>query len=114
MMMTLNIAKEFATVVGARTRDESDFSGEEFREELLIPRFEQARRKGTKLLVIFAGMKNYPTSFLEESFGGLARKFSVEEVLKVLRLGEAPSTAPYLINDVRRYICQERPTPRVN
>ena len=36
---------------------------------------------GTKIEIDLDGVYGYPTSFLEEAFGGLARKHSVQDVL---------------------------------
>ena len=44
----------------------------------------------------------YATSFLEEAFGGLARLYTPEKVLKVLEFKS--NEEPYLISDVTRYI----------
>ena len=44
------------------------------REDLLIPRFDEARRRYRTLLVDLRGVEfGYPIGFLEEAFGGLAR-----------------------------------------
>ena len=47
--MILNICKEFSETPGARYKNEGDFSGEEFRETLLLPRFLDAQEKKDKL-----------------------------------------------------------------
>ena len=100
--MTLKIAEEFSDVPGPRARNEGHYSAEEFRQELLQPRFEQAEEAGQRLLVDLDGGSGYATSFLEEAFGGLARTFTPERVLKVLEFKSEEE--PYLRSDVVRYI----------
>ena len=100
--MILKIADEFSDVPGPRFKNEGDYSGEEFRERLLKPRFDQAEASGEKLLVDLDGGFGYATSFLEEAFGGLARQYSPETVLEVLEFKSEDE--PYLSSDIVRYI----------
>ena len=44
----------------------------------------KAKEKGEKLTINMDGGYGYPTSFLEEAFGGLARKYDPNEVLQML------------------------------
>ena len=98
----LNILKDFTLTPGPRFRQEGPFSGEEFREEYLVPKFEEARRDKTKLLIDLDGPAGYATSFLEESFGGLARVYSSEEVLETLEFKSEDDV--YLKDDIISYI----------
>lgn len=100
--MTLKIAEEFSKMPGPRFRKEGSFSAEQFREELLQPKFDQAEQAGQRLLVDLDGGFGYATSFLEEAFGGLARTYSPEKVLKVLDFKS--DEEPYLCSDIVRYI----------
>lgn len=100
--MILKIAEEFSDVPGPRSRKEGDYSGEEFREQLLKPKFKQAEASKEKLLVDLDGGFGYATSFLEEAFGGLARQYSPETVLEVLEFKSEDE--PYLSSDIVRYI----------
>ena len=100
--MKLHIATEFSDVPGPRFRQEGDWSGEEFRDELLNPKFQEAEKTGDRLIIDLDGGCGYATSFLEEAFGGLARIYSPERVLKVLEFKSTEE--PYLIEDVRDYI----------
>ena len=109
--MTLNIAKEFSEVPGPRFRGEGSFSGEEFRDELLEPKLDEAERDNKKLLVDLDGGCGYATSFLEEAFGGLARKCSPERVLNVLEFKSEDE--PYLISDIKKYIREAQTGARV-
>lgn len=69
----LKIATDFSTTPGARYKEEGDFSGEEFREDVLYPKFKEAQDKGCRLIINLDGTAGLGTSFLEESFGGLLR-----------------------------------------
>ena len=98
----LQIAAEYTDTPGPRFVREGEHSGEEFREKILEPRFLQAMESKSKLLVDLDGGYGYATSFLEEAFGGLARKYSVEQVLAVLEFKS--DEEPYLIDSIRKYI----------
>jgi len=69
----LKIAVAFTKTPGPRYRSEGEFSGEQFRAEILLPRILNAIKKGLKLIVDLDGTHGYGLSFLEESFGGLIR-----------------------------------------
>lgn len=100
--MILSIAKEFSETPGPRSRSEGDFSGEQFLEDVLAPRFEKARADGTRLKIDLDGTEGYATSFLEAAFGGLAREFGVREVLSVLEFKS--DDEPYLVQEITTYI----------
>jgi hypothetical protein len=59
-----------------------------------------------RLLVDLDGTEGYATSFLEASFGGLARRFEPAEVLSILQLKSEDE--PYLIQEIQRYISEAR------
>ena len=71
--MIIRIANEFSETPGPRSRDEGDYSGQQFLEEILKPKFEEAKKTKQKLIVDLDGTYGYATSFLESVFGGLAR-----------------------------------------
>lgn len=100
--MELNIAREFTDIPGPRKRSEGPFSGEEFLQDLLRPRFVAAREAGAKLAVKLDGAAGYPTSFLEEAFGGLAREFGSAEVQRVIEV--ICNEEPYLKDQVWKYV----------
>lgn len=102
-MITINVAKEFTDAPGARYRCEGDFSGEEFREDFLEPRFFQAVNEGKKLFIDLDGGYGYATSFLEETFGGLARKYKdKDKILSTIVLKS--DDEPGLIDDIIEYV----------
>lgn len=98
----LRIASDFTPSPGPRTRAEGKNSAEEFLEKLLLPRFEEASAKGDVLVVDLDGAYGYATSFLEEAFGGLARKKGADLVLKHLEI--ISREEPYLKDDINTYV----------
>jgi hypothetical protein len=104
--INLCIAKDFSDTPGPRTREEGDFSGEQFLAEFLLPRYQEALSKGTLLNVDLDGTEGYATSFLEAAFGELARKYEPTEVLKVIVFKSEDE--PYLIEEVTKYITEAR------
>lgn len=100
--MTIIISKDFTETPGARYRHEGSFSGEEFREDILIPKFKQVQENNEKLLIDLDGGYGYPTSFLEEAFGGLSRVFGSKKVLEVLSFKSEDE--PSLIATIENYI----------
>ena len=102
-MTEINIAREFSTVPGPRFRDEGPHSGQAFRDDLLLPRFKQASAAGEQLVVYLDGVKfGYPTSFLEESFGGLARAVGIDAARQGLSL--VANDEPLLVREIEGYI----------
>lgn len=104
--MIIHIATDFTETPGARYRLEGDYSGEEFREAILEPKFLEARGAGEKLTIDLDGGYGYPTSFLEEAFGGLARKYGASSVSAVLVF--ISRDEPSLIDEIREYIVSQR------
>lgn len=104
--MQISVAREFSDTPGPRSRDEGDFSGEQFLEELLKPRYVEARATGAKLLVDLDGTEGYATSFLEAAFGGLARQYESQGILSVLEF--KCDDEPYLKEEITKYIKEAR------
>ncbi len=100
-MQVYRIAKEYTDAPGGRFQKDGNYSGEEFREIVLIPMLEKIPL-GEKLLIDFDGAFGYPKSFLEESFGGLARKYTSKLVLE--KLDFKSDDEPDVVKRVLRYI----------
>lgn len=83
-MLEINISKEYTETPGGRYKEDGAFSGEEFRETMLVERYLAARDQKTKLKIILDGGYGYPSSFLEEAFGGLSRTYGKESVKETL------------------------------
>jgi hypothetical protein len=101
MTKTIFVARDFSETPGGRLRKGGPHSGEEFREKILEPAF-LALSEGDKLLIDFDGGFGYPISFLEEAFGGLARKHGAEKVAKSLIFKS--DEQPAVITRVQGYI----------
>ena len=102
--ITINIANEFCETPGAREIEEGSFSGQDFLQRKLKPKFEEALQKKVKLIIDLDNTEGYATSFLEEAFGGLARLFSPEVVLTTLIF--KCFDEPLLDDEIRMYITE--------
>lgn len=107
MKNKIKISKIFSETLGGRYIADGPASGEEFRDKHLRPKFESLKKK-EKLLIDFDGTYGYPTSFLEEAFGGLARILGVEAVLNKLEFKS--DEEPSLIEEVIGYIKNAKKT----
>ena len=76
------IATDFTTTPGARYRKDGDFSGEEFLEDMLLPKFEKAVSDGYILWIDLDKVWGYPSSFVSGSFGKLSVAKGADSVLK--------------------------------
>ncbi|MBV5277473.1 MAG: STAS-like domain-containing protein [Campylobacteraceae bacterium] len=97
-MKSISIADDFSEAPGARYYEDGPFSGQEFREKILNPAFEN----NDKIKILLDGTEGYATSFLEESFGGLSRIFGKEDVLK--KISFISLEDPTLIDEIIQYI----------
>jgi hypothetical protein len=78
------IASDFTTTPGARYRKDGEFSGEEFLEVILLPRFEKAVNGGYIIEIDLDRVWGYPSSFVSGSFGKLSVSKGSDLVLKHL------------------------------
>jgi hypothetical protein len=69
----ISVRSDFSPYPGGRFRADGDFSGEEFREQVLLPALRDALNKGSRVEVLLDGVAGYASSFLEEAFGGTVR-----------------------------------------
>ena len=102
----IKISRDFSQTPGPRSRDEGDFSGKEFLETILRPKFEEALDTTTRLRIDLDGTDGYATSFLESAFGGLSRCFkdrlSSNQILD--NISFISIEEPYLIEEIKEYI----------
>lgn len=96
--------KDFSITPGSRYRDEGEkaHSGQQFREDKLEPIFDNQENKDSIIIINLDGTIGYGTSWLEEVFGGLARKYGSDYILKRIKL--ISNEEPYLIEDINEYI----------
>lgn len=83
-MIKINIARDFSDVLGGRYYTDGKYSGEEFYDTILETKFKDAKSLNTKLEVDLDGTFGYPSSFIDQSFGELGRKYGSKEVLDTL------------------------------
>lgn len=81
---TINIATEFSDKLGGRWIKVGPFSGELFYNTILKKRYEDASKENENLHIYLDGTKGYGSSFLDQSFGELARQFGVDNVKKTI------------------------------
>lgn len=93
----LKIAEDFSKTPGSHNRSTGLFSGEEFFEKVLEPKYKAAREADTYLIVDLDGTAGYANSFLAYSFGKLEMKYpGARQFIMFISLEE-----PYLVNDIR-------------
>lgn len=99
----LSIAKDFSKTPGVRFPSEGNYSGEEFRENILIPKLNKALENHQKLLVDLDGTSGLGPSFLEESFGGLIRQgYNLKDLLNTIQFKS--DEVAYYKDDVITYM----------
>lgn len=84
MKSVIVICEDFSTHPAGRYESDGPFSGEKFRKEHLV----QKLRTSDHVKVVLDGTRGYPSSFLEEAFGGLVRSegFSLTQLRKELQI----------------------------
>ena len=100
-MITINIATDYTKTPGGRFISEGEYSGQDFREKVLKPKFLQALENNDQLTVILDGGYGYATSFLEEAFGGLAREMRNSKIKDIIIIS---AQEPQLISKIQQYI----------
>ncbi len=80
MAKLVNIAKDYSRTLGGRWIRLGEYSGEDFFKTILEPQYLQAKKENTKLVIELDGTTGYPSSFLDQSFGELARKYGKDSV----------------------------------
>lgn len=101
MTIRINISEEFSQTPGARHITDGDFSGEEFFNTILEPAYLKLA-EGEILEINLDGTDGFATSFLDEAFGGLARKYGKHQILKSIRF--ISDEEPYLIEELISYM----------
>lgn len=85
MSIVISVAEQYSRSPAGRLRTDGPFSGERFREELLLPALQTT---GEVIEVDLTGALGFGSSFLEEAFGGLVRNgyYSAEQLRARLRI----------------------------
>lgn len=102
--MNINICKDYTDTPGGRYIIQGEFSGEDFRNKILKPKYIEAIDNGEKLKIDLDGGYGYGSSFLEEAFGGLIRELdkNYKQALDVIEIKS--DDEPSLIDDISKYI----------
>lgn len=104
-MVQIDIAKQYTKTPGGRYSKEGKFSGEDFRNSILIPRYLEAFENNQILRIKLDGGYGYGSSFLEEAFGGLVRSLHEKGiVVDPKRIELISDEEPQLIEDIYDYI----------
>lgn len=98
MIKNINVAKDFSPYPAGRYKSDGPWSGEKFRDEILLP----VITNHTQAIIDLDGTRGYGSSFLEEAFGGLVRKGYSHEKVKALLKFKASDKS--LIEEVISYI----------
>jgi hypothetical protein len=101
VIKTLNVARDFSTEPGARYTLSGPYSAEEFLNTVLEPYYESLF-EDELLEINLDGTIGYAYSFLDEAFGGLARRHGKENILK--KLVFVSDEEPYLIDEIKEII----------
>ncbi|WP_309091736.1 STAS-like domain-containing protein [Phenylobacterium sp.] len=99
MSKVIRLASDFTRFPFGRYRSQGGFSGEAFRDDVLLPLL----RNGERIVVDLDGTSGLSPSFLEEAFGGLVRAgFSPDEVIERVQISSDED--PSYIDEVRGYV----------
>ena len=97
---TIDVANDFTPRPFGRYRaDNKERSAEVFREDILVP----AIRRHGHVTVDLSGSNYYGSSFLEEVFGGLVRKYFTKDELDA-KLEVVHRKLPSVVVEVHQYI----------
>jgi len=99
-IIEIKFANVFSETPGGRYRKEGPNSGQAFREDIIEPYLDN--NPNIKIKIDFDGTYGFAFSFLEEVFGGLARKYGKERILSAIEI--ICTAEPYLIFDIEEYI----------
>jgi hypothetical protein len=102
--IVINVAKDFTDSPGCRYPDESDFSGEWFRESLLFPKFKEAVLSDKILVINLDGCFGYACAFLDEAFGGLIRVHDVSLKVILYKIEIITLEEPGLEEEIMEYL----------
>lgn len=105
-MKTIKIAAEFSSTPLGRFPADSEFSGERFREELLVP----ALKAHDQVEVDLDDAEGFGSSFLEEAFGGLVREghFDKQTLKQRLKITTTNPDFQFYVERIWKYIKSAR------
>lgn len=95
-MKRIEVAKDFSRFPAGPRRTDGKFSGEAFREDVLIPALKQGPAE-----VVLDGTLGYASNWLEEAFGGLRNDFTLTEL--EAKLSIVSESDPSLVSETWLY-----------
>ncbi|KIC89142.1 hypothetical protein HY58_18485 [Flavihumibacter sp. ZG627] len=100
------MSDDFGDTPGARYKRDGKFSGEEFLEKLLEPKFIKAMNENYILLIDLDRVWGYPSSFVSGSFGKLSISYGSDKVLKHIKFksDENPIRLERIIHEIKQPI----------
>jgi len=104
--MNISIAHDFSDTPGGRTYKDGPYSGEKFRQEILKPALEQARETRSAVQVDLDEAEGFPSSFLEEAFGGLVRRgdYSAPDLHVLMKFNYTEPGLDSYVSEIWAYI----------
>lgn len=105
----INIAEVYTKFPGGRYPQDGKGNGTDFRERFLVP----VLKAHGKALIVLDGAVGYPSSFLDEAFGGLVRSrgFSADQVLSAFEFkAEKPGFSRF-VSLIKEYVRAAKPEP---
>lgn len=97
--LRLNVAREFSRFPAGRFRSDGPWSGQKFREDVLVP----ALKEHVPVDIELDGTAGYGSSFLEEAFGGAVRELRLSRA-EADRLIQLRSDDSSLLEEIKLYI----------
>lgn len=103
----ITIATDYSRYPGPRYEKDGPYSGEKFRDSLLLPKLREAITSGHRVFVVLDGVAGYGSSFLEESFGGLIRSGLLPADLRThLSIVAKTSRFQHHLQSAQKYIAE--------
>ena len=105
-MATLNIGQDFSIDPSGRFYTDGEGSGEEFREEHLLPALEKLAPGETLSVVLDDEVEGYGSSFLVESFAGLVKYgyYETKDVLPLLSFEFSDNDFEFYAKRIKHYL----------
>jgi hypothetical protein len=94
----IDVGRDFSRYPGGRLNSKGPYSGERFRNQLLLKHLNE----GALLEIVLDGTSGFGSSFLDEAFGGLVRNgFSASTLRKQIVF---ISEDQYLVDEIWTYV----------
>ena len=106
-MIEINIGKDFSEDPSGRYYSDGEGSGEEFREEVLRPKLEEADKNNDKIRVILDDeVDGYGSSFLVEAFTGVVKfgYMKPDRLLEIIEFSYKDEDFEFFANRCIEYI----------